>query len=179
MYCNDWRGGSLGPHPPPHRSPWGGYTPDRWSQTRGGGGGFHWRGGGTLSPADGFRSTEHFKQTIQQSLVELSSQVCVAGQGWPGRTMAPLHPRSPPWLFCLWRESAARPIKKNMSQNSDIFLFLHMLHYLHISKFRKFALVAFLIPFKFGFMFALFHLHLDRTHIILFSCIRVDMTHFC
>eukprot|EP00667_Euglena_gracilis_P007457 EG_transcript_7535 len=29
----------------------------------------------------GFRSTEHFKQTIQQSLTELSTQVCVSGQG--------------------------------------------------------------------------------------------------
>eukprot|EP00668_Euglena_longa_P001367 GGOE01001620.1.p1 GENE.GGOE01001620.1~~GGOE01001620.1.p1 ORF type:complete len:1871 (-),score=629.58 GGOE01001620.1:50-5662(-) len=30
----------------------------------------------------GFRSTEHFKQTIQQSLTELSTQVCWAGQGY-------------------------------------------------------------------------------------------------
>lgn len=40
-----------------------------------------------LQEALGFRSTEHFKHTIQQSLTELSTQVCVAGQGWPGGTL--------------------------------------------------------------------------------------------
>lgn len=50
MYCNDWRGGSLGPHPPPIEAPGGATLRTDGRKPGGGGRGLPLEGGGYVKP---------------------------------------------------------------------------------------------------------------------------------